>query len=94
MRLQPGFDGLGDDLLLLGVAVGELEEGGEGAVGGDERLLRFGANPEDGFVFVAVAIGVFGGELGFADAAQAADGLWLGEGSGLAGLELIVQLEQ
>jgi len=40
-------------------------------------------HPPDEVLFGGVAVGVFHGQLGFADAAQAVDGL--GEGGGLAG---------
>ena len=81
--------------MFFGVLFGQVEQGGDGVVGGDEGVLSLGTRPEDGFVVVRVAIGVFGCDLGFADAAEAADGLGrLRESSGLAAGELVVQFEQ
>jgi hypothetical protein len=51
---------------------------GELAAAGFQGERRFGIEPEDGLVPVAIAVGVFDGRLGLADAAQAADGLGQG----------------
>ncbi len=94
VRFQPGFDGLHDQCLLSGILLRQIEPGGDVAVGAVERLQGIGAHPEDGAILLAVAIGVFDGELGFADAAQATDGLHLADGDALAAAQLHVNLSQ
>src|SRR5258708_22143548 len=88
MDLQPLLDRAHDDLLVLGIAVAELEQVGQHDIGGDQRFARLGACREYGVVVLTKAIGVVHGDLRFADAAQAAYGLRLRKGHRLSLLEL------
>ncbi len=88
---EPAEGGLDGEHLVLGVLLGEVEAAGESDVADDERFAGVGQGPEDGLVGCAVAVGVFERKLRFADATQAADGLGLREGGGLAGLESLSQ---
>ncbi len=74
---EPVLDGGHDDALVLFVAFGQLQQAGQVDEAGDEGIQRGGIDPQDVAVLVLVAIGVFDGGLGFADAAQSVDGLCL-----------------
>jgi hypothetical protein len=52
-----------------------MQPPGELAAAGLQGERRFRIEPEDRLVLTTIAVGVFDGRLGLADAAQAADGL-------------------
>src|SRR6266487_5981019 len=90
--LQPCLDCRNGDLLIARLLFGQVEQGGDDAVGGDQVFAGLGACPQNGLVVLVVAIGVLDGDLRLADAAQSADGLGrLREGGGLTALQLSVQ---
>ena len=72
--LQPFFDGGDDEQMVRFVFDGQVEHSGEVDEGG-EQFGGVGAHPEDIPVLVAIAVGVFQGGLGLADAAQPANHL-------------------
>src|SRR5690242_4256776 len=87
MCADPGLDGFDDALLISQVLFRQVEQGGDGEIVGAEGLSCIGMCPEYGLVILLMAVGIFEGELRFADAAQAADRLTrkLRDGNGRCG---------
>ena len=75
------------DLLRFGRR--QFERIGQALVAGADVGRGFGEYPPDEAVVAPVAVGVFEGELGFADPAEAAEGL--GDDRGRAGAEVLVE---
>ena len=88
--LQPGAD-RGDQGRLVGRGGVEAQRRGEGGVVGGERGRLLGAQPADQVVVGEVGVGVGQRELRLADAAEAGDGLRLGDGGGAAGGEGVAE---
>ena len=65
---QPIADGPDGDCLVLSVFFGQVQLVGEKGVVGGEGGGLLGADPPDKVVVGGVAVGVFGGKLGLADA--------------------------
>ncbi len=82
---QPAPHGLDHEALVGVVFLRQVQRPGQGGIVGGQGRRFFGPDPPDEGVVGLVAVGVFEGQLGFADAAQAGDGL--GEGGRLAGGE-------
>src|SRR6266849_9519083 len=81
MRVKPAQHRVDNLALILLVVLGQLQQYGDGQKIGYEQVNRLRPYPEHGRVVIAVAIGIFDGKLGFANAAQSANGLWLGDGN-------------
>src|SRR5450755_1295140 len=83
----------GDDMGALLLALfRQVEQCGDGEIGRVEVLTSIGLCPQDGLIVSSIPIGIFQGQLCFANASQATDGLWLGECGGLACVESARQL--
>ena len=71
---QPLFHQGGDRLLILLLVAGDLERLGQGHIAGDQLSFLFGPHPEHMVVLGLVAVGIFQGGLGFANAPQPGEG--------------------
>ncbi|RAQ95870.1 hypothetical protein A4R35_10005 [Thermogemmatispora tikiterensis] len=82
LRLQPAAYRQHDPEQLLFMASRQREQGGQLTIGGEQRFLAGGVDPEHRAVSRAEAEGVFDGEAGLADPAQTTDGQGLANGGG------------
>ena len=90
LAAEPAADGRGHLVAVAFVLLGQAQHLGQLAVAGGEAGLGVGADPEDGAVLVAVAVGILDGRLGLADAPQPGDRLRQrrGRAGGQGGFEL------
>jgi hypothetical protein len=68
VALEPVLDRNDDPFALLLLLLRQVEQPGEGEVGGEEIFACVGQRPEHGLIVPAMAIGILQGQLRFADA--------------------------
>ena len=74
MRLQPALHCCHDALLIDALPLWKPQQLGDGSKAAGDLLQAFRADPEDGTVIQRVAIGIFKGELSFANPPESRDG--------------------
>jgi hypothetical protein len=94
MLAQPGFDGCDRDVLIVLVSLRQVHHGGDLKKTRHQGVAVIGSCPKDRLIVLSVAIGIFEGHLGFANPAQAADGLRLWESHCLTSLQQASQAGQ
>ena len=75
VALKPAFHRYNDEMLILLILFGEVQEMCNAHKICHERLKGIGLDPQDNVVVVLIAIGIFDSRLCLADATQSTDGL-------------------